>query len=270
MASTINKSPYLGSSPGGKFVLETQNLRVYYRDFLAIKNLSLQIERRQITAIVGPSGCGKSTTLRAFNRMNELLPSTRTEGKVLFHGKNIYAQKVEPLEVRRRIGMIFQRPAPFAKSIYENVAFGLRVNGFQDDMDTRVEQSLRQAALWNEVKDRLLQSALTLSDGQQQRLCLARAIAIRPEVILMDEPTSKLDPVAALQIEELMRQLAHHYTVVLATPNTQQAARVSDYMAFFALDENRAGCLIEHGPTRELFINPRDKRTEAYITGRFR
>jgi phosphate transport system ATP-binding protein len=257
------------TSPNGKYAIEAWDLNVYYGDFLAIKDVNLTVERRKITAIIGPSGCGKSTMLRAFNRMNELVPTARTEGKVLFLGQNIYAEDVDPVEVRRRIGMVFQKPNPFPKSIYENVAWGARINGFQGNMDALVEHSLRQAALWDEVKDKLPQSGLSLSGGQQQRLCIARAIAVKPEIILMDEPASALDPIATLKIEELMHQLAQDYTIIVVTHNMQQAARVSDYTAFFMMDEDRAGYLMEYGPTAEIFTNPKDKRTEDYITGRF-
>jgi phosphate transport system ATP-binding protein len=259
----------VASSPNGKDAIEARNLHVYYGDFLAIRDVNLKIERRKITAIIGPSGCGKSTMLRAFNRMNELVPTARTEGEVVFNGQNIYDDNVDPVEVRRRIGMVFQKPNPFPKSIYENVAWGARVNGFQGDMDKLVERSLRQAALWDEVKDKLDQSGLSLSGGQQQRLCIARAIAVRPEIILMDEPASALDPVATLKIEDLMRELAQDYTIIIVTHNMQQAARASDYTAFFMMDEDRAGMMVEYGPTEQIFTRPRDQRTEDYITGRF-
>jgi phosphate transport system ATP-binding protein len=249
--------------------IQVQNLHVYYGAFRALKDVDLLIEGRQITAIIGPSGCGKSTMLRSFNRMNELVPTARTEGQVVFRGKNIYDPDVDPVQVRRRIGMVFQKPNPFPKSIYENVAWGARINGFRGEMDALVESSLRQAALWHEVQDKLQQSALALSGGQQQRLCIARAIAIRPEIILMDEPASALDPIATLKIEELMHQLAQDYTIVVVTHNMQQAARVSDNTAFLMMDEDRAGYLVEYGPTRQVFTNPQDKRTEDYITGRF-
>lgn len=259
----------LRTSAERTIAVETRKLRVYYGHFLAIKDVNLQVVRRSITAIIGPSGCGKSTMLRAFNRMNELVPTARTEGEVLFMGRNIYDPDVDPVEVRRRIGMVFQKPNPFPKSIYENVAWGARINGFRGDMDALVEESLRDAALWDEVKDKLHQNALALSGGQQQRLCIARAIAIRPEIILMDEPASALDPIATLKIEELMHELAQHYTIVIVTHNMQQAARVSEYTAFFMMGEERAGYLVEYGPTRDIFTNPQDKRTEDYITGRF-
>jgi phosphate transport system ATP-binding protein len=249
--------------------IEARNLSVFYGDFRAVKDVNLSIERRRVTAIIGPSGCGKSTVLRSFNRMNEMVHFARTEGEVRFLGRNIFDPQVDPVEVRRRIGMVFQKPNPFPKSIYENVAWGARINGFRGDMDELVEQSLRQTALWEEVKDKLHQSGLSLSGGQQQRLCIARAIAVRPEIILMDEPASALDPIATLKIEELMRELAQNYTIIVVTHNMQQAARVSDYTAFFTMDEDRAGILVEYGPTNQLFTNPQDRRTEDYITGRF-
>jgi len=257
------------SSFNGKYAIEAQDLRVYYGDFLAIQDVDLEIETKKITAIIGPSGCGKSTMLRSFNRMNELVPTAHTAGQVLFHGQNIYAEDIDAVEVRRRIGMVFQKPNPFPKSIYENVAWGARINGLQGNMDGLVEQSLRRAALWDEVHDKLDQSGLSLSGGQQQRLCIARAIAVRPEIILMDEPASALDPIATLRIEDLMRELAKEYTIIVVTHNMQQAARVSDYTAFFMMDEDRAGYLVEYGPTNQLFTAPKDQRTEDYITGRF-
>jgi phosphate transport system ATP-binding protein len=257
------------SGGNGKYAIEARELSVYYGDFRAVKNVNLAIRPRKITAIIGPSGCGKSTMLRSFNRMNELVPTAHAKGEVLFRGLNIYEPDVDPVQVRRYIGMVFQKPNPFPKSIHENVAWGARINGYKGSMDELVEQSLRQAALWDEVKDKLDQSGLSLSGGQQQRLCIARAIAVRPQIILMDEPASALDPVATLKIEELMRQLAENYTIIVVTHNMQQAGRVSDYTAFFNMDEDRAGYLVEYGQTREIFTNPRDQRTEDYITGRF-
>ena len=249
--------------------LETLDLRVYYGDFLAIRDVDLSIESRRITAIIGPSGCGKSTLLRAFNRMNELVPTARTEGEVVFRGVNIYEEDVDPVEVRRRVGMVFQKPNPFPKTIYENIAWGAKVNGYRGDMDALVEGSLTQAALWDEIKDKLDQSGLSLSGGQQQRLCIARAIAVKPDVILMDEPCSALDPVATFRIEELMRELSKNYTIVIVTHNMQQAARVSDYTAMMMLGEDRAGEMIEYDETNTIFTRPSDKRTEDYVTGRF-
>ncbi len=254
----------------GNYAIEARNLHVYYGNFLAVKDVSLNIPRQKITALIGPSGCGKSTMLRAFNRMNELVPTARTEGEILYDAVNIYDPDIDAVEVRRRIGMVFQKPNPFPKSIYENVAWGARINGYKGNMDELVFEALRQAALWDEVKDKLTQSGLSLSGGQQQRLCIARAIAVKPDIILMDEPASALDPIATLRIEELMQELAQKYTIIVVTHNMQQAARVSDYTAFFSLDEqDRAGILIEYGTTKKLFTNPEKKITEDYITGRF-
>jgi phosphate transport system ATP-binding protein len=256
----------------GEFAIEARDLHIYYGVFRAVKDINLQFQPRRITALIGPSGCGKSTVLRAFNRMNDLIPSARAEGEILFHGKNIYDPDVDPVEVRRRIGMVFQKPNPFPKSIYENVAWGVRINGFKGskaDMDALVEESLRDAAVWDEVKDKLDQSGLSLSGGQQQRLCIARAIAIRPEIILMDEPASALDPISTLRIEELIQELKEHYTILIVTHNMQQAARASDYTAFFNMDTDRAGYLVEFSPTSDLFTNPQNEMTEQYITGRF-
>jgi phosphate transport system ATP-binding protein len=257
-------------SSNGRYALELQGVNCYYGKFRAVKEVDLKLERQKITSFIGPSGCGKSTILRALNRMNELIPGAYVEGQVLFHGQNLYDPEVDPVEVRRRIGMVFQKPNPFPKTIYENVAWGARVNGYKGNMDGLVEHSLRQAALWDEVKDKLDQSGLGLSGGQQQRLCIARAIATKPEIILMDEPCSALDPIATLKIEDLMRELVQNYTIVIVTHNMQQAARASDYTAYFLMDkDDRAGALVEYGPTNALFTNPRDKRTEDYITGRF-
>jgi phosphate transport system ATP-binding protein len=256
------------------YAIQANQLDVFYGSFRAVKGVNLPIERKKVTAIIGPSGCGKSTVLRSFNRMNELVPSAHIQGEILFMGQNIYAPHVDPVEVRRRIGMVFQKPNPFPKSIYENVAWGARLNGFrgglgQPSMDEWVEQCLRKAALWDEVKDKLHQSGLSLSGGQQQRLCIARAIAVKPEIILMDEPASALDPIATLKIEELMRELVEEYTIIVVTHNMQQAARVSDFTAFFTMDEDRAGILVEHSPTAQIFTTPKDPRTEGYITGRY-
>ncbi len=253
----------------GASSLQTQNLRVYYGRFLAVRDVNLAIERNRITAIIGPSGCGKSTLLRSFNRMNDFVPEARTEGRVLLDGQDIYEPSIDPVAVRRRVGMVFQKPNPFPKSIYENVAWGARIHGFKGNLDELVEETLRRAALWDEVKDKLDQSGLSLSGGQQQRLCIARVLAVEPDVILMDEPCSSLDPIATLKIEELMRQLAVRYTIVIVTHNMQQAARVSHYTAMMLMDENRAGEVIEYGETHSLFTRPRDRRTEDYITGRF-
>ena len=247
----------------------TRQLDFFYGDNQALFDNNLDIAEHRVTAIIGPSGCGKSTLIRCLNRMNDLIPIARTEGDVLFHGINVYDPSVDAVEVRRRVGMVFQKPNPFPKSIYENIAWGAKINGYRGNMDELVEQSLRQAALWDDVKDKLGQNGYSLSGGQQQRLCIARAIATRPDIILMDEPCSALDPIATLKIEDLMRELAQQYTIIIVTHNMQQAARVSDYTAFFNMGEDRAGYLAEYGPTNELFTNPKNKLTEDYITGRF-
>lgn len=257
------------SSTNGKYAIEAHNLNVYYGNFHAVNNINLQVEPQKITALIGPSGCGKSTVLRAFNRMNDLVPVAHTAGEVRFHGKNIYAADVDAVEVRRRIGMVFQKPNPFPKSIYENIAWGAKINGFKGNMDQLVEESLRSAALWDEVKDKLKQSGYSLSGGQQQRLCIARAIAVKPDIILMDEPCSALDPIATLRIEELMRDLAEQYTIIIVTHNMQQASRVADYTAFFMVDDSRTGFLVEYDKSDRIFTKPKDQRTEDYITGRF-
>lgn len=251
--------------------IRLENLTVSYGSFQAIKNVTLSIHAQTITAIIGPSGCGKSTLLRSLNRMNDLIPHTRIEGKVILDGEDIYAPKVDVVEIRRKVGMVFQRPNPFPKSIYDNVAFGPRLYGIRrrSHLDEIVEHSLQQSALWNEVKDILHHSALALSGGQQQRLCIARAIAVEPEVILMDEPASALDPVATLRIEELMQELQAAYTIVIVTHNMQQAARVSEFTAMMMVDDQRAGQVIEYNKTILIFTRPKDKRTEDYVTGRF-
>jgi phosphate transport system ATP-binding protein len=252
--------------------LEARNFNFFYGAFQALSNISIGMRGRSITAIIGPSGCGKSTFLRAINRMHDQTAGARGEGEILLDGQNIYAPNTDAVLLRRRIGMVFQRPNAFAKSIFDNVAYGLRVAGWRDraQIAERVEQALRQAALWDEVKDRLHGSALGMSGGQQQRLCIARAIATRPEVLLMDEPCSALDPIATLKIEELMMDLRRQYTIVIVTHNMQQAARASDDTAFMLMDpQTRAGQLIEFGPTNQIFTRPQDKRTEDYVTGRF-
>jgi phosphate transport system ATP-binding protein len=249
--------------------MEVRDLSAFYGNFRALRSVTLPVPKQRISAIIGPSGCGKSTLIRCLNRMNDLIPGFRVEGDVLFEGKNLYDKKVDAVEVRRRIGMVFQKPNPFPKSNYDNVAFGARINGYEGKLDEIVERALRQAALWEEVKDKLHKSALALSGGQQQRLCIARTLAIEPEVILMDEPCSALDPVATLKIEDLMRELAREYSIVIVTHNMQQAARVADFTAVMMMGEDRAGELIEYGPTNEIFTNPKEKRTEDYITGRF-
>jgi phosphate transport system ATP-binding protein len=254
-----------------KYVMEARDLDIYYGSFKAVTGVNMKIKRNAITAIIGPSGCGKSTLLRAFNRMNELYAGTSIKGQVLFDGEDIYAPQVDPVEVRYRIGMVFQKPNPFPKSIYENIAWTARIHGFKGNMNELVENSLRQAALWEEVKDKLNQSGFSLSGGQQQRLCIARAISIKPEVILMDEPASALDPIATLKIEELMQELKKQYTIVIVTHNMQQAARASDHTAMMMLADRqaRSGTVIEFDDTKVIFTNPKDKRTEDYVTGRF-
>ncbi len=258
----------------GETHVDLDKVTVKYGSFTAVKDVSFEVPRNEITALIGPSGCGKSTLLRTINRMNDLVPGATTEGVITYNGENIYDEEIDPVEVRRRIGMVFQKPNPFPKSIYDNVAFGPRLNGEKQGLDDVVEQSLRKAALWDEVKDKLQQSGLSLSGGQQQRLCIARAIAVEPDVILMDEPCSALDPIATLRIEELMQQMTEDYTIVIVTHNMQQAARVSDTTAFFTVDmdnekQERTGVLVEIDDTEKIFTNASDERTEAYITGRF-
>ena len=259
-----------------KVVLTTRDLSVYYGDFRAVRDVSLYIKRGEITAFIGPSGCGKSTVLRCFNRMNDLIAGARVEGRVDYHGIDLYGPEADAGEVRRRIGMVFQKPNPFPKSIYDNIAYGPRVNGVRkkEELDAIVEKSLQGAALWDEVKDRLDSSAMGLSGGQQQRLCIARSIAIEPEILLMDEPCSALDPIATARIEDLMQEIKRQYTIVIVTHNMQQAARVSDSTAFYTTEMNsvsdrRTGVLVEFNTTQKIFSRPDDERTEAYITGRF-
>jgi phosphate transport system ATP-binding protein len=289
LASTTELEPHRETSPkpiavkrppaaglDAPVVFDIAELSAYYGSFLAVRDVSLQIRAKQITAFIGPSGCGKTTVLRCLNRMNDLIPGARVTGKVQYGGVDLYGPDVSATEVRRRIGMVFQKPNPFPKTIFENVAYGPRVNGMKDrrKLDEIVEKSLRAAALWDEVKDRLDTSALGMSGGQQQRLCIARAIAVEPEVVLMDEPCSALDPIATARIEELMRQLKNHFTIVIVTHNMQQAARVSDRTAFFTTEvgegnDRRTGVLVEFDATAKIFSNPREERTENYITGRF-
>jgi len=251
--------------------MSARDLNLYYGDFQALRGISLDIPEKSITAIIGPSGCGKSTFLRIFNRMNDLITGVRIEGSIELDGINIYDRSIDVVELRKRVGMVFQKPNPFPMSIFENVAYGPRRHGIKKriELENIVEKSLKQAALWEEVENKLDQSALALSGGQQQRLCIARVLAVEPEVILMDEPCSALDPVATLRIEELMRNLSENYTIVIVTHNMQQAARASDMAAFLMMEDDRAGIMVEHGPTTEIFTNPKDKRTEDYITGRF-
>jgi phosphate transport system ATP-binding protein len=249
-------------------VFSLESLTVHYGRTPAVRDVSLDIHRHAITALIGPSGCGKSTVLRCLNRMNDLVASARVDGSVRYQGVDLYGPGVDPIEVRRRIGMVFQRPNPFPKSIYDNVAYGLRILGMKDDLDGRVERALTQAALWDEVKGRLKKSALGLSGGQQQRLCIARAIAVEPDVVLLDEPASALDPISTSAIEDLMHELKRDYTLVIVTHNMQQAARVAEMTAFFTL-ENGAGTLVEYDATGKIFTQPADPRTEGYVTGRF-
>jgi len=254
-------------------VIQTNDVHVYYSGALAVRDVTLDIPQNQITAFIGPSGCGKSTILRCFNRLNDLVPGARVTGNIHYRGRDLYGKSVDPVEVRRRIGMVFQKPNPFPKSIYDNIAFGARVNGYQGKIDDLVEQTLRRAALWDEVKDKLQESGLSLSGGQQQRLCIARAIAIEPEVILLDEPCSSLDPISTLSIEELLRELKEDYTIVIVTHNMQQASRVSDRTAFFNAEPNektgKTGYLVEYNDTKTLFQNPKEQATHEYVSGRF-
>ena len=269
IAPTVERRAEPLSFAADEVVFELRDLSCYYGAFRAVREVSLSVPRNKITALIGPSGCGKSTLLRSFNRMNDLVEGARIEGHVMYHGVDLYADGIDPVEVRRRIGMVFQKPNPFPKSIYDNVAFGPRVAGYRGNLDELVEQSLRRAALWDEVKDKLKHPGTALSGGQQQRLCIARAIAVEPDVILMDEPCSSLDPIATLRIEELMHELKENYTIVIVTHNMQQAARASDYTAFLTMGDDRAGYLVEMAPTGQLFTLPENRLTEDYITGRF-
>ena len=254
-------------------VLQARNVNVYYGNFLALRDINMDIPKNRITAFIGPSGCGKSTLLRCYNRLNDLIESFRSEGKIYYRDQDLYAPDIDAVEVRRRIGMVFQKPNPFPKSIYENVAFGARINGYRGDMDELVERSLKQAALWDEVKDKLKQSGLSLSGGQQQRLCIARAIAVQPDVILMDEPCSALDPISTLRIEDLLHELKEEYTIVIVTHNMQQASRVSDMTAFFNVQPTekggRMGYLVEYDKTEVIFQSPKEESTREYVSGRF-
>jgi phosphate transport system ATP-binding protein len=257
-----------------KVIFDVDDISVFYGDHKAIRNVTLDLHVNEITALIGPSGCGKSTVIRCLNRMNDLVIGARVTGEVTYHGQNIYGREVDPIEVRRRIGMVFQKPNPFPKSIYDNISFGPKISGFKGNMDDLVEQSLRKAALWDEVKGRLKESAMGLSGGQQQRLCIARCIAVSPDVILMDEPCSALDPIATGRIEDLMQEIKSDYTIVIVTHNMQQAARVSDMTAFFTAEvseegDRRTGLLVEYDNTENIFTNPADQRTENYVTGRF-
>lgn len=254
-------------------VLRTENIDIYYGNYRAVKDVTLSIPQHHITAFIGPSGCGKSTILRCFNRLNDLIDSFRLDGRIFYHGQNLYDSDIDPVEVRKRIGMVFQKPNPFPKTIYDNVAYGARVNKYQGDLDELVETSLRRAALWDEVKDKLGENGFSLSGGQQQRLCIARTIAAQPEVVLMDEPCSALDPISTLKIEELMEELKQRYTIVIVTHNMQQATRVADYTAFFnaeATDRgSKVGYLVEYDETENIFSNPQQQATRDYVSGRF-
>ncbi|MBD1835291.1 phosphate ABC transporter ATP-binding protein [Cyanobacteria bacterium FACHB-472] len=266
-----NRKQNLNVQDNASFVV--QDVKVYYGDFIALHEVNVEIPKNQVTAFIGPSGCGKSTLLRCFNRMNDLIPGARVEGEIKYQGKNIYDRNINPVKVRRQVGMVFQRPNPFPKSIYENIAFGPRANGYKGNMDELVEQSLRRAALWAEVKDKLKAKGTDLSGGQQQRLCIARAIAMKPDVILMDEPASALDPISTQQVEELCLELKEQYTIIIVTHNMQQASRISDMTAFFNTETDgsgkRRGKLVEFSPTEEIFDTPRTKEARAYISGQF-
>ena len=272
VAEAVVTKRYPAEPYKAELAIECNVKKILYGSFLAVRDSNIPIQKGQITGFIGPSGCGKSTVLRSLNRMNDLIEGFRLEGDVLFLGKDIYGKNVDPVVVRRHIGMVFQQPNPFAMSIYDNVAFGLRLNRFRGDIDERIETALRQAALWDEVKDKLKASGLSLSGGQQQRLCIARAVATEPTVLLMDEPCSALDPIATRRIEELMLGLKQHYTIALVTHNMQQATRVADITAFFAVDISeggRTGYLVEMGPTQQIFANPREQLTQDYISGKF-
>jgi phosphate transport system ATP-binding protein len=273
LASVASTGTPSAAPTNKEVVFDIDDLSVSYGTALAVSGVTLDIHKQSITALIGPSGCGKSTFLRCLNRMNDLVASAKVEGRLLYHGTDIYGAGVDPIEVRRRIGMVFQRPNPFPKSIYDNVAYGLRILGMKDNLDDRVEQALRRAAIWDEVKNRLKRSALGLSGGQQQRLCIARAIAVEPDVVLLDEPASALDPISTQSIEDLMHELKQEYTLVIVTHNMQQAARVAEMTAFFSLevkdDGSRHGILVEYDSTEKIFTSPADERTEGYVTGRF-
>jgi phosphate transport system ATP-binding protein len=265
--------PNAAAPTSADIALKANNVSVYYGSSLAVRDVYLDIPKHEIVAFIGPSGCGKSTVLRCFNRMNDLIASCRVEGDITFHGQNIYADTIDPVELRRKIGMVFQKANPFPKSIYENIAWGARINGFKGDMDELVETSLRKAAVWDEVKDKLKESGLSLSGGQQQRLCIARAISIQPDIVLMDEPCSALDPISTIKIEETMKQLKEDYTIIIVTHNMQQASRVSDRTAFYnaeATDRGgKVGYLVEYDLTETIFNNPREQYTRDYVSGRF-
>jgi phosphate transport system ATP-binding protein len=263
----------LQTAPQTDTVFHTDSLNIYYGNFLAVRDVSIDIAKNSITAFIGPSGCGKSTVLRCFNRLNDLIKSFHLKGKIFYHDQDLYAPEIDPVEVRRQIGMVFQKPNPFPKSIYDNIAFGPRLLGYKGDMDELVERSLKQAALWDDVKDKLKALGTDLSGGQQQRLCIARAIAVQPEVILMDEPCSALDPISTLKIEDLLQELKEKYTIIIVTHNMQQASRASDYTAFYNVEANakgqRTGSIVEYDRTEVIFQSPREQATQAYVSGRF-
>jgi phosphate transport system ATP-binding protein len=268
-SSSADAGDGVKASAEPEYVVELHDVSCYYGSFRAVRNVDIKVKKNAITALIGPSGCGKSTLLRTINRMNDLVPSYRSEGRILLDGQDLFAKSVDPVAVRRRVGMVFQKPNPFPKTIFENIAFGPKINGYKGNMAELVEQSLRRAALWDDVKDKLKQSGMSLSGGQQQRLCIARTIAVNPEVILMDEPCSALDPRSTLQIEELMHELKREYTIVIVTHNMQQAARASDTTVFLTMGDDRAGHVVEQGPTSQIFTNPTHQLTEDYVSGRF-
>jgi phosphate transport system ATP-binding protein len=272
--ATPGKSPAAGVGVRREVIFDVDDIDVYYGDHKAIRNVTLDLHAHEITALIGPSGCGKSTFIRCLNRMNDLIPSARVEGRVVYHGEDLYGDDIDPVQVRKRIGMVFQKPNPFPKSIFDNIAFGPRVIGMKGDMGEIVERALQRASLWDEVKDRLKTNAFGMSGGQQQRLCIARALAVEPDVLLMDEPCSALDPISTGRIEDLMMELKQDYSIVIVTHNMQQAARVSDMTAFFTVElhdegKSRTGAVVEYGETDKIFTNPDDKRTEDYVTGKF-
>jgi phosphate transport system ATP-binding protein len=273
---TSNQNTHTGKpnqAPETDTILRTENVSVYYGDTLAVRDVTMEIPKNHVVAFIGPSGCGKSTLIRCFNRLNDLIDGCKVEGKVIYRNKNLYSPKIDPVSVRRQIGMVFQKPNPFPKSIYENIAYGARVNGYKGDIDELVEESLRRAALWDEVKDKLKTNGMSLSGGQQQRLCIARAIALKPAVVLMDEPCSSLDPVSTKRVEELIHELTEDYTIIIVTHNMQQATRVSDYTAFFNAEEGdngkRFGYLVEYDRTESVFESPQAEETKEYVSGKF-
>jgi phosphate transport system ATP-binding protein len=265
--TAIRTQPFIPEN--GQIAIQAKDLNVYYGEFRAVKNVDIHIQEKAVTAFIGSSGCGKSTVLRSFNRMNDFIRSARVTGSILFQGRDINQEEADPVAIRRQIGMVFQKPNPFPRSIYDNIAWTAKVNGYKGDMDELVETSLRKATIWDEVKSKLHNSGFSLSGGQQQRLCIARTISIEPDIILMDEPTSALDPVSTAKIEELLQELKKEYTIIMVTHNMQQAVRVSDFTAFFNMDTDRAGELAEYNKTHELFTTPQNEATEKYITGRF-